>query len=70
MRLVNYDDMLYPQNGHKFDRVISKATHSYLIEQAKKRLAETYHAHPNVVAHWKGIAAGGVPFGYTVADES
>jgi hypothetical protein len=70
MRLVNYDDMLYPQNGHKFDRVISKETHSYLAEQAKKRLAESDHAHPNVVAHWESIAAGSVPFGYVVTPES
>ena len=70
LRLVNYREMLYPQNAHKFDRVISKKTHSYLVEEAKKMLAESDPAHPNVVAHWNGIVAGAVPFGYRVTDES
>lgn len=70
LRLVNFHDMLYPQHADRFEKTISPETHSYLVEQAKKMLDERGLAHPDVVAHWERIAAGGVPFGYRVTDES
>ena len=80
-RLVNHDDMLYPQMEYKF-RTINKYTWEKLQEQAKKKLGEAAEtaklrdpsgfnpggAHPEVLAHWQSIADGNVPFGFSVED--
>ena len=69
MRLVDYDDMLYPQYGDEFGKVIQDDVWNSLQEQAKKNLEECENgrnAHPDVIAHWKSIVDGVVPFGYTV----
>lgn len=69
MRLVNYDNMLYPQYEDKFQKTIAPDTFDALQNKAK-RLIETDgdHAHPAVIEHWKSIAAGKVPFGYVVKE--
>ena len=75
LRLIDYDDMLYPQYEYKFvGRTISSNTWAALQNTAKKKLEEdekneAYRAHPLVIAHWKSIADGKVPFGYTVKDD-
>lgn len=68
-RLVKYEQMLYPQNASQFAKVIDKGTWKWMQEQAKKRDADNAQAHPKVRAHWKSIAAGKVPFGYSVSKE-
>ena len=68
-RLVKYEQMLYPQSADSFDRVISPSTWKWLKEEAVKRACDTASAHPSVMAHWKSIAAGKVPFGYSVGKE-
>jgi hypothetical protein len=65
IRLVDYEDMLYPQYAHKF-RSITPETWAHLQAKAKEKLATSPTAAARVVAHWKSIAAGEVPFGYTV----
>ena len=67
VRLIDYSDMLFPQYAHAFAPVISKETHQYLIAAAQKHLADTGLASPDVQRHWEMLAAGGVPFGYTVS---
>lgn len=67
--------MLYPQYEYKFTgRTISSDTWAALQKSAKENLEEdekneNYRAHPRVIAHWKSIADGKVPFGYTVKDD-
>lgn len=69
MKIVNYDDMLYPQYNDKFQKTISEDTFKALQKAAKKNLKEkNEHAHPNVIAHWQSIMNGNVPFGYVVRD--
>lgn len=63
--IIRYDDMLYPQSAEKFN-TIGKETWEHLQAKAAEFLAEKTAAHPNVVAHWRKIADGVVPFGYTV----
>lgn len=71
LRLVNMNDMLFPQYAHKFSKTIPGRLWSELQERAKESLAdEEAHAHPDVVRHWKSIVAGRVPFGYTVEPEN
>ena len=66
LRLIDYENMLYPQYKDKFDKVIDKDTWEALQEEAKTKLAESKIAHPKVIKHWKKIAEGKVPFGYKV----
>ena len=69
LRLVDYDDMLYPQYEEKFDKVICKETWNAIQEQAKKNLETEDYACGSVRQHWKKIAEGIVPFGYRVVDD-
>lgn len=82
MRLLEYRDMLYPQNAEKFERRISKETWDDLQAQASKLLAEhqlkpmdlvqggesVFSPHPAVRAHWQSIVDGVVPFGHWVGE--
>lgn len=70
LRIVDYDDMLYPQYEHKFEKTISPEIWSNIQKQADKKLKDnTKHVHPTVIAHWKSIVNGVVPFGYSVKED-
>lgn len=69
MRIINYDDMLYPQYDDKFDKTISRDVFEALQKIAKKKLEESEYAHPNVINHWKSIVDGNVPFGYVIKED-
>lgn len=69
MKIVNYDDMLYPQYDHKFDKTISKDVFEELQKEARNNIREHEYAHPDVMAHWESIVGGNVPFGYVIKDE-
>lgn len=64
MRLLRFDELLYPQYLYKFT-TIPQDTADWLKAEAEKLLAERGEGimHPDVLAHWKMIAAGMVPFG-------
>lgn len=67
MRLIKYENLLYPQYNHDFDKVISQETADWLRDQAKLRLSERQDsAHPAVIAHWEAIVAGNLPFGFRI----
>lgn len=69
MRLVNYEDMLYPQHDEKFN-AINKETWKFLQNRAKNLLEnDSTFAHPTVIEHWKSIVDGQVPFGYSIRGE-
>lgn len=76
LRLIDYDNMLYPQYQRKFEKVISKDVWKSLQEAAKENLDSLFvdgvfdenSAAPNVVEHWKSIVNGVVPFGYCVEE--
>ncbi len=73
LKIVDIDDMLYPQYGAKFDKTITKRVMENLVKEAKLRLAdikEDYPLHPEVKAHWQRIAAGIPPFGYKVVEDN
>lgn len=74
MRIVDYDNMLYPQYGYKYEKTISSGTWQSIQKEAKKNL-DDYHsgvdhcvAQP-VLDHWQSIVDGEIPFGYTISDE-
>jgi hypothetical protein len=70
LRLVKYENMLYPQYEREFDKIISQETADWLKAEAQKRLNDRADdgAHPAVVAHWRSITAGNLPFGYRVGE--
>lgn len=76
LKIVDYDNMLYPQYKDKFDKVISKETFKGIQKEAINRLGEYYntlenerYVHPDVVKHWRSIVAGNVPFGYKIKED-
>jgi len=68
LRLIDYDDFLYPQYEYKFDKIISSDTWQTIQEEAKKNLESSPYAAEVVKNHWRTIALGQVPFGYRVED--
>ena len=72
LRLIDYDDMLYPQYQYKFEKTISAKTYSKLKDIAAKNIREADEVNgvvsPDVYEHWKKIANGEVPFGYSIRD--
>ena len=69
MRLIDYDDFLYPQNEYKFQKTITAETYERILSEAEMRLKDSPEAHEKVKAHWQSIVDGVVPFGYDVVDE-
>ena len=69
LKLVDYDDMLYPQYEEKMDKTIRQSNWDYIQSEAKKNLENSPDAHPNVIKHWQSIVDGIIPFGYRVIDD-
>lgn len=69
LRIIDYDNMLYPQYNEYFEKTISKDVFNELQNTAKKKLESSDYACSAVVEHWKSIVNGNVPFGYIVKDE-
>lgn len=69
LKIVDFDNMLYPQYEEKFEKTITKSVWEQLQKEANVRLAQRNYAHPDVKEHWKKIVNGIVPFGYTVVDD-
>ena len=68
LKIVNYDDMLYPQYNHKFQKTISKDTFKALQKAAENNLKKNQFSSSAVIKHWKSIVDGNVPFGYIIED--
>lgn len=69
LRIIDYDNMLYPQYENKFDKIITSKQFKRMQEVAAEKLKEKYRAHPDVVKHWESIVNGTVPFGYKLVNE-
>lgn len=70
MKLVQFDDMLYPQSAHLFEKTIDTETFERLQKKAKERLdSKDIEMHPSVRAHMQSIVEGNVPFGYSMRDD-
>lgn len=69
LKIVDYDNMLYPQYERHFDKTIPSHTWELLQAQAKELLkTEAHDAHNEVYKHWQSIANGQVPFGYIIEE--
>jgi len=75
-RLLQYENMLYPQYEDRYGKTISKSTFEWLQKTAKTKLAEVAEArlagrhepNPDMLAHWQSIVDGKVPFGYKIVE--
>jgi hypothetical protein len=68
MKLIDFDNMLYPQYEYKFQKTISDSIFKALQEQAKTLISES-SAVEKVKQHWQSIADGMVPFGYKITQD-
>lgn len=68
LRIIDYDNMLYPQYEYKFDKTISPDQFKRLQEIAQKNLDERGGI-AEVRRHWQSIVDGKVPFGYTIKED-
>lgn len=65
-RLLDYEDLLYPQHGYRFT-TITPETWATCQQAARENLTKNMdHVHPDVWEHWVSIADGELPFGLTV----
>lgn len=70
LKIVNYDNLLYPQYKDKFEKTIPKNTWERVQDVASKELEGLEGIESDwVVDHWKSIVNGEVPFGYKVVDD-
>lgn len=75
-RLLTFESMLYPHHADEFRTVLTPSAAEWLKNEATKKLAEfetgelEHRAHPAVVAHWRDLAKGWIPFGWSIALES
>ena len=69
LRLINFDNMLYPQYEGSFEKTISSKTWKAIQEEAARKLKNDSAAEI-VIQHWKSIVDGKVPFGYTIEDDN
>jgi hypothetical protein len=67
-RLQNYNDLMYPQLSYRFNSITSE-TASKIKDGAISHLKEGGTAHPDVIAHWKKLAEGEIPFGLIVKED-
>lgn len=70
LKIIDYDNMLFPQYESAFDKVISADIWNSLQKQAKVYLSQMdKNAVQDVKEHWKKIVDGIVPFGYRVEQD-
>lgn len=69
LRIVDYDNLLYPQYEDKFENTISQYQWNKLQEQAKLKLIDSPDAAERVLAHWQSIVAGNIPFGFKLKED-
>ena len=69
LKILDYDKLLYPQYGYKFEKAISESRWKTVQEQAKRLLKDKEFADHDVVDHWKSIVDGNLPFGFKIGDE-
>lgn len=69
LKLINYDNFLYPQYESQYQKTMPISTWTALQKEACRLLEETQDGHPLVREHWLSICDGHIPFGYTIIDD-
>lgn len=66
LRLIDYDEMLFPQYAYKFEKTISSDIWEAIQKEASE-LLKSGDCCKEVCNHLQSIIDGNVPFGYTVS---
>lgn len=69
LKIVDYDNLLYPQYEDKFENTITNHQWSKLQEEAKLRIQESPNAAERVLGHWQSIVVGNIPFGFKLKED-
>jgi hypothetical protein len=69
LRLLDYDNILYPQYEDKFKNEITLEHWERIQEEAKNKLKENDHASTNVRNHWISISEGNLPFNFRLKEK-
>ena len=68
LRMVDLDDLLYPQFADRFEKTISQDVMDKLQVEANKRLSERGGV-PEVREHWQSISDGKPPHGFRIVND-
>ena len=70
-KILDYDNMLYPQSAYRFDKVIGRSVMEDLETEARKLIESKNKEkiHPDVWKHWESLADGNPPFGFRLIDD-
>lgn len=71
LRIINYDDMLYPQYKYYFEKIIPESTFKRIQNEALQNIAvmginRDKAKNDNLYSHWFSIADGNPPFEYKI----
>lgn len=71
LRLIDYDNILYPQYADKFKNTLTQDHWTKIQEAAKAKLQDNEEdkVHSNVWNHWKSIADDNLPFDFTIKND-
>jgi hypothetical protein len=71
LRMLNYDNMLFPQHADDYQKTISPGVWDALKKEAKKKMdeADIDFVNQSVYDHWSSIVDGKVPFGFKVRQD-
>ena len=68
LRIMDYDNLLFPQYAHYFEKTIPSEVWECLQEEAKKMMEDSTFTSDEVYHHWESITEGNIPFGFTVEE--
>lgn len=68
MRLLDYDDLLFPQYAYKFEKTLPPQNWAEIQKEARRLLDSESYATPYVREHWLSIANGNLPFGFKLEE--
>lgn len=69
LKILDYDDLLYPQYLYKFKNCIDPAKWDALRNTARMKLVECPEASPSVRKYWEDLVAGKLPDGFELGKE-
>lgn len=69
LRIIDWDNLLYPQYADYFGGTISREVWEAVQKMAKELLEKRNAACGSVVSHWESIVDGKVPFGLAIEEK-
>lgn len=69
LKLIDMDDLLFPQYEYKFTNTISEDQAKKLKELAAEKLEKETTAGTSVKNHWESLANGDLPFGFILKED-